>query len=116
MTLRLAIASLGLAISGSVFSAVTINAPEEIAILAVNDQEVNAGLFRAKNNQYKVDAGETSLSVRYVQFFQHLNGEHDVVKSGVVTLKTPVLTDGENYKLALVNAPQDFDAAKKCID
>ena len=113
MTLRLAIASLGLAISGSVFSAVTINAPEEIAILAVNDQEVNAGLFRAKNNKYKVDAGETSLSVRYVQFFQHLNGEHDVVKSGVVTLKTPVLTDGENYKLALVNAPQDFDAAKK---
>ncbi len=113
MTLRLAIAALGLAISGSVFSAVTISAPEEIAILAVNDQEVNAGLFRAKNNQYKVDAGETSLSVRYVQFFQHMNGEHDVVKSGVVTLKTPVLQDGENYKLALVNAPASFEAAKK---
>ena len=38
--------------SVTTFSAVTITAPEEIKILAVNDQEVNTGLFRAKNNQY----------------------------------------------------------------
>ena len=99
--------------STTVFSAVTITAPEEIKILAVNDQEVNTGLFRSKNNSYMVDAGESMLSVRYSQYFEHLNGEHDIVKSGVVTLKTPLLKDGENYRLDLVNAPTNFESAQK---
>ena len=99
--------------SVTTFSAVTITAPEEIKILAVNDQEVNTGLFRAKNNQYKVDAGKNSLSVRYNQYFEHLNGEHDIVKSGVITLTTPLLKDGESYALNLVNAPTNYGTAKK---
>ncbi|OTG66318.1 hypothetical protein B9T25_10980 [Acinetobacter sp. ANC 4470] len=113
MALRLTFAVAALLVSGTVFSAVTITAPEEIKILAVNDQEVNTGLFRSKNNQYEVDAGEISLSVRYSQYFEHLNGEHDIVKSGVITVKTPPLKDGENYRLNLVNAPAGFEAAKK---
>ncbi len=113
MAFRLTFAAAVLIISGTAFSAVTITAPEEIKILAVNDQEVNTGLFRSDNNQYKVDTGESSISVRYTQYFEHLNGEHDIVKSGVVTLKTPFLTDGENYRLDLVNAPTSFEAAKK---
>lgn len=113
MALRLTFAAAALMISGAAFSAVTITAPEEIKIVAVNDQEVNTGLFRSANNQYKVDAGESSISVRYTQYFEHLNGEHDIVKSGVVTLKTPFLKDGENYRLDLVNAPANFEAAKK---
>lgn len=99
--------------SVTTFSAVTITAPEEIKVLAVNDQEVNTGLFRAKNNQYKVDAGKNNLSVRYNQYFEHLNGEHDIVKSGVITLTTPLLKDGESYALNLVNAPTNYETAKK---
>ena len=113
MALRLTFAAAALMISGAAFSAVTITAPEEIKIVAVNDQEVNTGLFRSANNQYKVDAGESLISVRYTQYFEHLNGEHDIVKSGVVTLKTPLLKEGENYRLDLVNAPASFEAAKK---
>lgn len=99
--------------SVTTFSAVIITAPEEIKILAVNDQEVNTGLFRAKNNQYKVDAGKNNLSVRYNQYFEHLNREHDIVKSGVITLTTPLLKDGESYALNLVNAPTNYETAKK---
>ncbi len=113
MSLKLTVAAAALMLSGTAFSAVTISAPEEIKILAVNDQEVNSGLFRAKNNQYKVDAGTSSISVRYTQYFEHLNGEHDIVKSGVVTIKTPDLKDGAEYRLNLVNAPANFEAAKK---
>lgn len=113
MSLRLTFAAAALMVSGAAFSAVTISAPEEIKILAVNDQEVNTGLFRAKNNQYKVDAGVSNISVRYTQYFEHLNGEHDIVKSSVVTLRTPILQDGEEYRLDLINAPANFDAAKK---
>lgn len=51
MTLRLSVAAMGLLLSGSVFSAVTITAPEEIVILAVNGQEVNSGLFRSSKNK-----------------------------------------------------------------
>ena len=113
MALRLTFAAAALMVSGTACSAVTITAPEEIKIVAVNDQEVNTGLFRSANNQYKVDAGESLISVRYTEYFEHLNGEHDIVKSGVVTLKTPLLKEGENYRLDLVNAPASFEAAKK---
>lgn len=104
---------LGLIMSASTFAAVTITAPEEIVVLAVNDQEVNTGIFRTKKNEYKVDAGQTAISVRYQQYFEHLNSEHDILKSGVVTITAPNLQDGQTYKLNLVDAPKDFDAAKK---
>ena len=113
LKLTFAAAALMVSVSGAAFSAVTISAPEEIKILAVNDQEVNTGLFRAKNNQYKVDAGTSNISVRYTQYFEHLNGEHDIVKSSVVTIRTPILQDGGEYRLDLVNAPENFEAAKK---
>lgn len=113
MALRLTFAAAALMVSGSVFSAVTVTAPEEIKILAVNDQEVNTGLFRSENNAYKLDAGNSSISLRYIQYFEHMSGEHDIVKSGVLTLKTPNLQDNQTYKLALVNAPKTFEEAKK---
>lgn len=113
MAFKFGIAALGLVLSSTTFAAVTISAPEEIVLLAVNDQEVNTGLFRSKKNEYKVDAGTVALSVRYQQYFEHIDGEHDILKSGVVTIKAPNLKDGQNYKIALVNAPKNFDEAKK---
>ncbi len=115
MTLRLSVAAIGLLLSGSVFSAVTITAPEEIVILAVNGQEVNSGLFRSSKNNYKVDAGETNLSVRYQEYFEHLNGEHDIVKSGVVTIQTPTLKDGQTYKLAMVGVPKNMSKQRNML-
>lgn len=113
MTFKYGLITLSLMMNSSVFSAVTISTPEEIVILAVNDQEVNAGLLRTKKNDFKIDAGNTSISMRYQQYFEHLSGEHDILKSGVVTIQTPNLQDGQSYKLALVNAPTNFDDAKK---
>lgn len=112
MIFKYGIAALGLMLSGSVFAAVTLSVPEEIVVLAVNDQEVNSGLIR-KQNEYKVDAGQVAVSVRYHQFFEHMSGEHDIVKSGVVTVTAPDLKDGQSYKVALVNAPKSFEDAKK---
>ena len=53
MSLRVGVAAFGLLLSSSVFSAVTITAPEEIVILAVNGQEVNNGLIPSKKNNYQ---------------------------------------------------------------
>ncbi|QER39535.1 DUF2057 domain-containing protein [Acinetobacter suaedae] len=113
MSLRVGIAALGLLFSGSVFSAVTITAPEEIVIVAVNGQEVNSGLLPSSKNNYQVDAGDLTLNVRYREYFEHLSGEHDIVRSGVVTIQAPNLKDNQSYRLGLVNAPKDFEAAKK---
>ena len=113
MSLRVGVAAFGLLLSSSVFSAVTITAPEEIVILAVNGQEVNNGLIPSKKNNYQVDPGNLTINVRYREYFEHLNGEHDIVKSGVVTIQTPDLKDNQTYNLALVNAPKDFSQAKK---
>lgn len=113
MSLRVGIAAFGLLFSGSVFSVVTITAPEEIVILAVNGQEVNSGLLPSSKNNYQVDAGDLTVNVRYREYFEHLTGEHDIVKSGVVTIQAQSLKDNQSYRLALVNAPKDFEAAKK---
>ncbi|RLZ07628.1 DUF2057 domain-containing protein [Acinetobacter sp. 2JN-4] len=113
MSLRVGIAAFGLLFSGSVFSAVTITAPEEIVILAVNGQEVNSGILPSSKNNYQVDAGDLTVNVRYREYFEHLTGEHDIVKSGVVTIQAQNLKDNQSYRLALVNAPKDFEAAKK---
>jgi uncharacterized protein YccT (UPF0319 family) len=91
---------------------VTVTVPEEIKIVAVNDQEVNSGLLRS-NQTYSLDAGINAISMRYNEFFQHSDNSHDILKSGVVTVKTPSLKDGETYRLALIQAPKDFDAAQK---
>lgn len=116
MSLRVGVAAFGLLLSSSVFSAVTITAPEEIVILAVNGQEVNSGLIPSKKNNYQVDPGSLTVNVRYREYFEHLNGEHDIVKSGVVTIQAPDLQDNQSYSLGLVNAPKNFDAAKKYAD
>ena len=113
MSLRVGVAAFGLLLSSSVFSAVTITAPEEIVILAVNGQEVNNGLIPSKKNNYQVDPGNLTVNVRYREYFEHLNGEHDIVKSGVVTIQTTDLKDNQTYNLGLVNAPKDFSEAKK---
>lgn len=115
MALKLGIASIALMACSSAFSAVIIAVPEEIKLLAVNDQEVRSGLFSSAQ-QVKVNAGENVMNLRYQQYFEHHNGAHDILKSGVITLKTPILQDGENYRLALVNPPKDFDAAKEFKD
>jgi len=116
MSLRVGVAAFGLLLSSSVFSAVTITAPEEIVILAVNGQEVNNGLIPSKNNNYQVDPGNLVVNVRYREYFEHLNGEHDILKSGVVTIQAPKLQDNQTYTLGLINAPKDFEAAKKYAD
>ncbi len=113
MSFRVGIAALGLLLSSSGFSAVTITAPEEIVILAVNGQEVNNGLIPSSKNNYQVDAGNLTLNVRYREYFEHLNGEHDIVKSGVVTIQASDLQDNRSYTLGLVNGPKNFEAAKK---
>ena len=112
MAFKLGVAAIALMASSSAFSAVTISVPEEIKLLAVNDQEIRSGLFSSAQ-QVKVNAGENVINLRYQQYFEHHNGAHDILKSGVITLKTPILQDGENYRLALVNPPKDFDAAKE---
>lgn len=110
---KFGIVAISLMVSAPVFAAVTITTPEEIVLLAINDQEVNSGLFRTSKNDYKVDAGQASFSVRYQQYFRHLDGEHDIVKSGVVTIAAPNLLDGKTYTLKPVNVPNEYEAAKK---
>ena len=115
MAFKLGVAAIALMACSSAFSAVTISVPEEIKLLTVNDQEIRSGLFSSAQ-QVKVNAGENVINLRYQQYFEHHNGAHDILKSGVITLKTPILQDGENYRLALVNPPKDFDAAKEFKD
>lgn len=114
MILRLTALISALMVSCTAISAVTITVPEDIKIVAVNGQEINGGFL--SKSQYKINAGESTLSVRYSGYYQHADNSHDILKSGIVAIKTPSLKDGETYKLALLEAPKDFDEAKKYKD
>lgn len=99
-------------ISSYAFSAVTLTVPEEIKLISVNQQELRHSVFRSKD-EYKLNEGQYTFGVRYQQFFQHADNSHDILKSSVVMVQSPVLRDGQHYSLALINAPRDFDAAQK---
>ena len=67
MAFKLGIASIALMACSSAFSAVTIAVPEEIKLLAVNDQQIRSGLFSSAQ-QVKVNAGENVMNLRYQQY------------------------------------------------
>ena len=80
MAFKLGIASIALMACSSAFSAVTIAVPEEIKLLAVNDQEIRSGLFSSAQ-QMKVSAGENVINFRYQQYFEHHNKLNLCLKS-----------------------------------
>ncbi|QIO05786.1 DUF2057 family protein [Acinetobacter shaoyimingii] len=96
-------------------AAVTIVAPEEIVVMQINDQDVNAGFLR-KQKSYQVQSGAVTLQVRYQQYFDHGNNQHDVLKSGSLNLTAQNLQDQHSYTLKLINPPKDFEQAKKYLD
>lgn len=110
--------AVALLMTGAALSAahaeVTLLTPEEIAVLALDDQEVNAGLLRGKTTTYKLDAGAHNITVRYEQFFQQYDGNHDILKSAGITVPA-TLQDGQTYTLKLVNPPKNFDVAKEYV-
>lgn len=112
---KLNVAMLGLILSASTFAASTITSSETIVVLAINEQAVKSSLLQNKKD-FKVDPGQVSLSVRYQEYFDHRNGQHDILKSGVVNLQAPQLQDNQRYQLRLVNPPKDFDAAQKYVE
>ena len=115
MTLRLTVAAAALLFSSACFAAVTLTVPEEIKIVSVNDQEVSGGLFRSAE-KYTLNAGENVINIRYSEFFQHSDNSHDILKSDIASIRTPELVDGQEYRLALINAPKNFDLAQKYKD
>lgn len=106
------VCSLGV-VSLPVFAEVMLQTPEEINVVAIDDQEIHAGLIKGKRNSFKLDAGQHTISVKYQDIYYHNDGEHDVVKSNVVTLNQVPFKDGEEYQLTLLNAPKEFEQAKK---
>lgn len=113
--LKLSVLAIGCFVEVSTFAASSIRAPEEIVVLAVNGQAVKNNLFKSTKD-YQVDAGQLSLSVRYQEYFDHRNGQHDILKSAVVNLDIPSIQDNQHYQLKLVNPPKDFDAAQKYVE
>lgn len=104
---------LGMSQISTVWAAVKIIAPEDIRVMAINDQEIKSGFLKAKNSEYTINAGQNNLYVRYEQIYDDERADmHDVVKSEVLQITTPELKDGEQYTLAIPNKPTSLEAAR----
>jgi uncharacterized protein YccT (UPF0319 family) len=101
------------ALTTTVSAAVNLIAPEEIVVVAIDDQQLSPGVLRAKQNQLTLDAGVHQIAVKYQDIYFHQNGDHDVLKSNIVSLNQVALQDGQSYRLLLLNPPQDFEQAKR---
>lgn len=95
-------------------AAVTLVTPEEIPVLALDQQEISGSLFRSSKTTYKLDPGSREIAVRYEQLFSQNNGDHDVLKSAILNLKAD-LQDNKTYRLTLVNPPKNYDDAKQYV-
>lgn len=102
------------AMATSAQAAVTLVTPEEIPVLALDQQEVSGSFFRSSKTTYKLDPGTHEIAVRYEQLFNLTNGEHDVLKSAVVSVRAN-LEDNKTYRLSLVNPPKNYDVAKDYV-
>lgn len=111
MFARLTVLGLSLCAALPTLAAVELQTPEELVLVAINDQDVKSG-FLGGAKKYQLDAGQHQLQLRYQQYFDLNNNEHDIVRSGVIRLTTPELKDGAKYQLTLLDAPQTHDAAK----
>lgn len=109
MTLNLLI--VGVSIADRVSAASLIAVPEEIVLLSINDQELKGSFIRT-DKDYKVDPGPVSLVLRYQEYFEQRNDQHDILKSANIHLNIEQLLDQHRYQLKLIDPPQDFDAAK----
>lgn len=106
---------MGMVIGSNVYAAAKLSVPQEIVVVAINNKEINSGLFRTQKN-YNLDEGKTTLHVRYQQYFDHRNGQHDILKSGIVEIETDNIQDNQAYRLELINAPKSFEEAQKYED
>lgn len=96
------------------FADVKIISPEEIQVVALNEQEIKHGFIKTKT-EYKVDAGQPNqIYIRYNQLFDDMmSDDHHTVKSDIGVLQTPSLEDGQTYRLALAKQPKSIDEAKE---
>lgn len=100
-------------LSNSAWSAVNIVAPADVHVMAIDTQDIKTGLLGTQQHEFKVDAGEHQLHVRYEQFFNHPHSdEHEIIKSDVLVIETPALLDGEQYYLAVPKQFKDVDEAR----
>ena len=106
---------MGMVIGSNVYAAAKLSVPQEIVVVAINNKEINSGLFRSQKN-YNLDEGKTTLHVRYQQYFDHRNGQHDILKSGIVEIEIDDIQDKQAYRLELINAPKSFEEAQKYED
>lgn len=113
MSKKIVAGILGVVCSMPVWADVLVQVPEQLIMVAINDQEVRSGLFNGKNNTYKLDAGSHQISVKYQELFEENYINHDIVRSNIVTLNTGNLKDGQTYQLVMVNPPKDHESAKK---
>ena len=111
MKLKFASACFALTFSSQIFAATIIEVPEEIVVISVNNQEVKSGLLKSKK-KFEINSGSSLINVRYNHYFDLPLNNHEIVKSDILTLKTPELKDNQRYKLALVNTPKNLDQAK----
>lgn len=114
---KVIIASLLSLASVTSFADVKIISPEELQVVAIDEQDIKHGLLKAVSHEYKVDAGQHHIYVRYAEFFDAQSGEeHQIIKSDVGLFTTPVLNDGETYRLALAQKPKTLYEAQKIAE
>lgn len=101
--------------SSYAFADVRIISPEELQIVAINDQQIKSSFIKAGQNEFKVDGNQQhQIYIRYTQFFNSPSSdEHEIVKSDIGIFNTPTLQDEQTYRLAIAQQPKTLEDAQR---
>ena len=108
--LALCLGTVGLVSTPLVWADAEVSVPENVIVLGIDGQETgNTGFFGTKHTNYRLPAGEHTITARYDRLFP-LGEDHDVVRSKGVTIRT-VLADQQVYTLGWQPEPDTHEEA-----
>lgn len=100
------------ALVGVAHADATVELGDGVVVTAIDGKDLSLGLFSARKTRYVLPAGAHVLSVRFEKLYDLNADNHDVVKSGAVTLPAVQLADQQVYRVAVVNAPSSHSQAQ----
>lgn len=105
---------IGMTLSMPAFAQVKLLVDDHIKVTAINGESITHGLFTPIKQEFDLADGQHIISVRYERLFDINKNDHDILRSGEVTLSA-TLTDNGVYRLVMPNQPKRYQEAKEYI-
>lgn len=83
---------------------------DNVVVTKIDGQSISNGLLSNPVRQFKLPAGNHTITAKYQRLYDLTADDHDIVRSPELTLSA-VMQDGQRYRIVMANQPEDYDSA-----